>query len=57
VACEYFQDEQTKCLHCGCFLIAKCQLAQEFCPIGKWSAIVPARSSGCGGCGNAAGGR
>ncbi len=34
--CEWYDDTQTKCKHCGCFLPVKVSFALYSCPVGKW---------------------
>ncbi len=34
--CEWYDDTQTKCKHCGCFLPVKVSFALDSCPVGKW---------------------
>ncbi len=33
--CEWYDDTQTKCKHCGCFLPAKVSFALDSCPVKK----------------------
>ena len=35
--CEYYDPEQTRCKHCGCFLEHKVKWALDSCPIEKWT--------------------
>lgn len=35
--CEYYDDSQVRCKHCGCFLNQKVKFALDSCPINKWS--------------------
>jgi len=35
-ACDYYDDRQIRCRHCGCFLEHKARFAIDSCPIGKW---------------------
>jgi hypothetical protein len=39
--CEFFISEDNSCAKCGCPVHAKCGLATESCPEGKWSEIEP----------------
>ena len=34
--CEYYDPEQIRCTHCGCFLEQKAHFALDSCPIDKW---------------------
>lgn len=34
--CEYYDPEQLRCRHCGCFLEQKVKWALDSCPIEKW---------------------
>ena len=34
--CEYYDPEQIRCTHCGCFLDQKASFALDSCPIDKW---------------------
>jgi hypothetical protein len=34
--CEYYDDSQVRCKHCGCFLNHKTNFALDSCPIDKW---------------------
>lgn len=34
--CEWYDSEQTRCKHCGCYLEEKARFALDSCPIGKW---------------------
>ena len=36
-SCEYYDAEQLRCRHCGCFLEHKVKWALDSCPIEKWS--------------------
>jgi len=46
--CEFFNDANSECNQCGCFIPWKTELATEGCPIGKWGIE---KKQGCGGCG------
>jgi len=35
--CEYYDESQVRCKHCGCFLEHKANFALDSCPIDKWS--------------------
>jgi hypothetical protein len=35
-SCEYYDDSQIRCRHCGCFLEHKARFALDSCPIDKW---------------------
>lgn len=35
--CEWYDPEQVRCKHCGCFLEEKATFALDSCPIGKWT--------------------
>jgi len=35
-SCEYYDPEQLRCKHCGCFLENKVRWALDSCPIDKW---------------------
>lgn len=35
--CEYYDPEQVRCRHCGCFLEQKVKWALDSCPIEKWA--------------------
>ena len=35
-ACEYYDEEQFRCKHCGCWLESKSRFALDSCPIDKW---------------------
>ena len=37
-SCEYYDAEQLRCRHCGCFLEHKVKWALDSCPIEKWAA-------------------
>jgi len=34
--CEYYDVEQIRCRHCGCWLKYKARFKEGHCPIGKW---------------------
>jgi hypothetical protein len=34
--CEYFNEEDVRCRHCGCFLKQKVSLTASKCPIHRW---------------------
>lgn len=34
--CEYYDDRQVRCRHCGCFLEHKVKFSIDSCPLGKW---------------------
>jgi hypothetical protein len=34
--CEYYDDRQVRCRHCGCFLEHKVKFAIDSCPLQKW---------------------
>jgi hypothetical protein len=34
--CEYYDVEQNRCKHCGCWLKYKARFSAGQCPIGKW---------------------
>ena len=34
--CEYYDVEQNRCRHCGCWLKYKARFKEGHCPIGKW---------------------
>jgi len=34
--CEYYDVEQIRCKHCGCWLKYKARFNSGQCPIGKW---------------------
>jgi hypothetical protein len=34
--CEYYDVEQNRCKHCGCWLKYKAKFSAGQCPIGKW---------------------
>lgn len=34
--CEYYDVEQNRCKHCGCWLKYKARFKEGHCPIGKW---------------------
>ena len=34
--CKYINKEKWTCNNCGCYLIKKCKMSTEKCPIGKW---------------------
>jgi len=36
-SCEYFDKQQMRCKHCGCFLQQKARYALDSCPIQKWT--------------------
>ncbi len=36
-SCEWYDDTQTKCKHCGCYLPAKVSFALDSCPVKKWT--------------------
>jgi hypothetical protein len=36
-SCEYYDPEQLRCKHCGCFLEHKVKWALDSCPIEKWT--------------------
>lgn len=36
-ACEYYDEKQVRCRHCGCFLEHKVQFAIDSCPLDKWT--------------------
>ena len=36
-SCEWYDDTQTKCKHCGCYLPAKVSFALDSCPVQKWT--------------------
>jgi hypothetical protein len=35
--CEYYDEKQNRCRHCGCHLEAKVRFAIDSCPLKKWS--------------------
>ena len=35
--CEWYDAEQTRCKHCGCYLPAKVSFALDSCPVKKWT--------------------
>jgi hypothetical protein len=35
-SCEYYDDRQVRCRHCGCFLEQKVKFAIDSCPLSKW---------------------
>ena len=35
-SCPFFNDDQKRCLKCGCFMPAKTKLEASSCPIEKW---------------------
>lgn len=35
--CEWYDPDQVRCKHCGCFLEEKATFALDSCPIGKWT--------------------
>ena len=35
--CEYYDEAQHRCKHCGCMLAGKIPFAIDSCPITKWS--------------------
>jgi hypothetical protein len=35
--CEYYDEEQVRCRHCGCYLGNKVKWALDGCPIEKWT--------------------
>lgn len=35
-SCEHFDQSQTRCTQCGCFLNVKAKMMFEECPVGKW---------------------
>ena len=35
--CEYYDPNQVRCKHCGCFLDHKTNFLLDSCPIDKWS--------------------
>jgi hypothetical protein len=36
-ACNYFDPDQGRCRHCGCFLAYKVRFSLESCPLEKWT--------------------
>ncbi len=34
--CEYYDEKQVRCRHCGCWLKYKARFKEGHCPIGKW---------------------
>lgn len=34
--CEWYDEKQVRCKHCGCFLNEKTKFSLDSCPIGKW---------------------
>ena len=34
--CEYYDVEQNRCKHCGCWLKYKARFSAGQCPVGKW---------------------
>ena len=34
--CKYINKEKWTCNNCGCYLVKKCKMSTEKCPIGKW---------------------
>ena len=36
-SCEYFDEKQTRCKECGCFLNVKAKMMFEECPLNKWT--------------------
>ena len=35
-SCEWFDQDQTRCQKCGCYVKLKSQLMSSHCPVGKW---------------------
>ena len=35
--CEYFDPQQVRCRHCGCWLEQKTKYALDSCPLEKWT--------------------
>lgn len=35
--CDKFDENQTRCYECGCFLPAKAKFVLDSCPLNKWS--------------------
>ena len=35
--CEYYDETQVRCKHCGCMLEHKAKFALDSCPIDKWN--------------------
>ena len=34
--CEFYNQTQSRCTKCGCFMAVKTYLKAEKCPVGKW---------------------
>lgn len=34
--CDYVDFEKYMCKKCGCYLLKKCRMSSEHCPIKKW---------------------
>ena len=34
--CEFYDEEESRCIQCGCWLAQKVKFALDSCPIGKW---------------------
>lgn len=34
--CEYYDEKQVRCKHCGCWLKTKAKFKQGTCPIHRW---------------------
>lgn len=37
--CPFFIKATSQCKKCGCFMNLKTQLAEAFCPVGKWHSV------------------
>lgn len=35
-SCPFYRKKTHQCVKCGCFMDLKTQLADAYCPIGKW---------------------
>lgn len=35
--CEWYDESQNRCRHCGCYLVEKARYAIDSCPIKKWN--------------------
>ena len=49
--CEFYDNENTSCKECGCYLMVKTSWASESCPLDKWGqepVLTNKPKKGCG---------
>jgi hypothetical protein len=38
--CDRYDESQSRCMECGCFMLLKARLGTESCPLYKWNEIT-----------------